>query len=72
MAECGGWTEESHGLRKEAVLISFGAAVDTSVSLARQQQGERPVAGVGIVFWYHPISSFYSAVSAPHYKLAAV
>ncbi len=33
----------------DAVLGSSGTAADTSVSLARQQQGEQAAAGVGIV-----------------------
>ncbi len=50
MVECGGWVEDSRSLRKEAALESGGMAVDTSVSLARRQQGEQAVAGMGIVF----------------------
>ncbi len=36
--------------RKEAPLESSGTAADTSVSLAKWQQSEEDVAGVGIVF----------------------
>ncbi len=40
----------SHSVRKEAALDSGGTITDTSVSLARRQQGEQAVAVVGIVF----------------------
>ncbi len=46
----------SHSLRIKAVLQYAGAAVDTSLSLFRLQQGEQAVAGVGIVF-QHPLGS---------------
>ena len=48
----GGWNEPSHSLRQEAALWSGGTAADTSVSLARWQQGEQTVAGMGAVFQY--------------------
>ncbi len=47
-----GWVEKSHSLRKEAAVWSAGTAEDTSVSLARGQQSEQAVAGMGIVFQY--------------------
>lgn len=51
---CGGF-EESQSLRKEAAPLSGSPAADASVLLARQQQGECAVAGVGrfslSVFW---------------------
>ncbi len=50
--DCGGWVEESHSLRKEAALESGGTTVDTSVSLAKRQQGEQAAAGVCVVFSY--------------------
>ncbi len=46
--ECGR-IERSHSLRKEAAPRSGGTVVDTSVSLARWQQGEQDVARMGIV-----------------------
>ncbi len=44
MVAYGGYIEEPHSLRKEAVLESGGMAADTSVSLAKWQQGEQAVA----------------------------
>ena len=38
-------SQESHSLGKEAALSSGAVAADTSVSVARQQQGEQAVAG---------------------------
>ena len=38
-----------HSLKKEAALQFGGTTLDTSVSLARQQQGERAVAGVSVL-----------------------
>ncbi len=48
--KCRGWVKKSHSLRGKAALQSGGTAVDTSVALARQQQGEQAVAGVDFVF----------------------
>ena len=42
--------------------LSQPAAVDTSVSLVRLQQGEQAVTGVHTVFWY-PLGS----VQLPHH-----
>ncbi len=52
LREWGAWggAEESHSLRREAVLEAGGATADTSVSFARWQQGEQAVSGVGMVF----------------------
>ncbi len=44
MLKYGGWVEESYSLRKGAALESGGVTADTSVSLARGQQGEQAVA----------------------------
>lgn len=40
----------SFSLGKEAASLSGCTAVDTSVSLAGQLQGEQAVVGVGVVF----------------------
>ncbi len=42
--------EKSHSLKKEAALESGGTAADTSVLLARWQQGKQAVAGMVVVF----------------------
>lgn len=39
-----------YSLKKEAALWSGGSAADTSVSVARQQQGEQAVTAVGVAF----------------------
>ncbi len=40
----------SHSLRKEAATCAGLTAVDTPVSLSRQQQGEQAAAAVAVVF----------------------
>lgn len=59
MVECGGRTEESRSLRKDAALYSGGVAGDTPPSPARRQQDEQAVAGWVLLFsilW--PLCSF--------------
>ncbi len=50
LVECWGWIKKSHSPRKEAALESGGTTADACVLLARRQQGEQAVAGMGIVF----------------------
>ncbi len=49
MVECGGWIEKSPSLKEEAAFESGGTTADTSALLARRQQDEQAVGGVGIV-----------------------
>lgn len=54
LEKCTGWAQYFQSLRGETVWSL--ALSDTSVSLARWQQGEQAAAGVRTVFWY-PLGS---------------